>query len=141
MHEKGFDPLRDAIVEHHLDATKLTVGMGGTVARVNWTPNAQIWRTQTSLPRLMVLCEMWYPGWIAHVRHAGSTERWRPLEVYRTNYLVRGVMVPAGDNEIRFLYRPVSVMLGAIISAVVSATCLVLLARSLMQAHRAMKVS
>ena len=34
------------------------------------------------------------------------------LPVYRTNYLFRGMIVPAGERTIRLVYRPISALLG-----------------------------
>ena len=66
--------------------------------------------TSASAPRLLVLSEMYFPGWRAAVDGAETP-------IYRTNYLFRGVVVPAGQHTVTFEYRPTSVLLGAAISA------------------------
>jgi uncharacterized membrane protein YfhO len=38
--------------------------------------------------------------------------------IYQTNYLFRGVVVPAGRHTVVFAYRPTSVLVGATISLV-----------------------
>jgi uncharacterized membrane protein YfhO len=53
---------------------------------------------------------MYFPGWLAYVDGA-------PTPIYRTDYLFRGIVVPAGQHTITFVYRPASVLVGAVISA------------------------
>jgi uncharacterized membrane protein YfhO len=60
-------------------------------------------------PGLVVLADTFYPGWQATVDGVGTT-------IYPTNYLFRGVPVPAGAHRVRFEYRPQSVRLGAVSS-------------------------
>ncbi len=56
---------------------------------------------------LLVLSEIYYDGWEARVDG-------QPTKIYRTDYTLRGVIVPAGDHRIEFVYRPRSFRLGAI---------------------------
>ncbi len=62
--------------------------------------------TETASERFLVLSEMWFPGWRAEING-------EELPIYRTNYLFRGLVVPAGKHTIRMYYRPSSVLLGA----------------------------
>ncbi|MEW5958613.1 MAG: YfhO family protein [Chloroflexota bacterium] len=54
----------------------------------------------------LVLLDTYYPGWVASVDGA-------PTPIYRANYIVRAVYVPAGEHTIRFDYRPRSFWVGA----------------------------
>jgi len=54
---------------------------------------------------LLVLSDLYYPGWIARVDG-------RPVEILRANYLMRAVHVPAGEHEVIFLYAPLSFAAG-----------------------------
>jgi uncharacterized membrane protein YfhO len=56
-----------------------------------------------------VLSENHYPGWRAYLDG-------RPVGVLRVDYNLRGVHVPAGEHEVRFVYRPKSLMAGAALS-------------------------
>jgi len=58
----------------------------------------------------LVLNESDFPGWTADSDGV-------PLVIYQTNAFVRGVVVPAGEHTVEFLYRPRSVKIGAAISA------------------------
>jgi uncharacterized membrane protein YfhO len=66
--------------------------------------------TTTDEPRLLVVSEMYFPGWDAYIDG-------RETMTYRTNYLFRGVVVPAGRHTVTFVYRPASVVAGGIVSA------------------------
>ncbi|CAN5334715.1 hypothetical protein BH09PLA1_BH09PLA1_27430 [soil metagenome] len=121
MRGGGFDPLKVALVEGGLsaeEARSLWTGAGAAtdVRRISYSANQQTWRTQTTSPRLLVISEMFFPGWRAAFRKNGSSDAWQTLPIYQTNYLFRGVPVPAGDNEIRLIYRPMSVIVGLIVT-------------------------
>jgi uncharacterized membrane protein YfhO len=120
MRAGSFNPLKTALVEGDVspdEARRLWSGLSSSqLTRVSSSPNEQIWRTNTASPRLLVLSEMYFPGWRAMVRKAGSEDSWQSVPIYRTNYLFRGVPVPAGDHEVRLVYRPLSVIGGAIIT-------------------------
>jgi len=59
---------------------------------------------------LVVLNDSAFPGWEAMVD--GKT-----TEIIRTNEIVRGVAVKAGEHLVTFRYRPQSVRRGTLISA------------------------
>jgi hypothetical protein len=66
--------------------------------------------TSTAEQRFLVLSEMYFPGWHALIDGAETP-------IYRSNYLFRGIVVPAGQHTVTFVYRPVSAVIGAAISA------------------------
>jgi hypothetical protein len=67
-------------------------------------------------PGLVVLSDLHYPGWNAEVTTAGCDQP-RPLRILRTNRMMRGVYLPAGNHRIVYRYRPRSFLVGASISA------------------------
>jgi len=69
----------------------------------------------TSAPgrRLLVLTDLFYPGWTADVDGV-------PTAIHLTNFAFRAVSVPAGTHTVRFVYRPSSFLWGAAISGVAS---------------------
>jgi len=60
---------------------------------------------------LLVLADMWYPGWRAYVD--GQEQ-----PIYRVYHVFRGVYVPAGAHKVEFVYWPVTVLWGGLISVV-----------------------
>ncbi len=64
----------------------------------------------SSSPALMVLSEVYYPaGWKAYIDG-------NETEIYRTNYVLRSVVVPAGTHEVVFSFDPPMYRLGWILS-------------------------
>jgi len=59
----------------------------------------------------VILTDNWFPGWTATVDG-------RTTPVLQVDGAVRGVVVDAGEHEIRFRYRPWSVILGAAMSLI-----------------------
>jgi len=54
---------------------------------------------------VVILSDTYYPGWKAFVDG-------RPMPIHEVNLAMRGVAVPAGNHEIRFVFRPASVYVG-----------------------------
>jgi len=68
-------------------------------------------------PGLLVLSDLYYPGWIAEVTsqpNGGPTR----APILRTNRIMRGVYLKPGKHRIVFAYRPKTVYAGAIVSAI-----------------------
>ncbi|HLF15441.1 MAG TPA: YfhO family protein, partial [Bacteroidota bacterium] len=67
-------------------------------------------RAYTSTPGLMVLSEVYYPaGWTATVDGAET-------KIFRTNAVLRSVVVPAGEHEVKFVFDPESFRLGSTVT-------------------------
>ena len=64
---------------------------------------------QAAQPGFLFLADQYFPGWSAQVNGSAA-------EIVRANVAFRAVEVPAGDSEVVFTYRPLSVRLGALIS-------------------------
>jgi hypothetical protein len=58
---------------------------------------------------LLVLADAYYPGWKAFVDGEET-------KIYQTNYVMRGVLVPAGSHRVEFRYDPISFRIGLIVS-------------------------
>ena len=71
---------------------------------------------------LLVLADAFYPGWDVTVETDGQT---RKAPIVRTNRVLRGVALPAGNHRLVFRYRPASVWLGGAISLASAATLMV----------------
>jgi membrane protein YfhO len=110
----GFDGRRLALVES-AQPPALRPLAGATnldkVTIVQSSANQIALETSAAQQRFLVLSEMYFPGWHATVDGVETP-------IYRTNYLFRGIAVPAGQHSVTFVYRPVSALIGAGISLV-----------------------
>ena len=77
---------------------------------VRYEPERIDLKVQAAAPALLVLSDLFYPGWEATVDG-------RPAEILKANYLMRAVAIPQGAHEVRFLYRPASFRAGVAASA------------------------
>ena len=75
----------------------------------SWQPNQVRTSARMACKGLVVLADTWYPGWQAKLDG-------RPVRIWEVDGLVRGIEVPAGDHRIEIVYRPNSVLLGAVFS-------------------------
>ena len=66
---------------------------------------------ETPRAAMLVLNDSWDSGWKAEVDGV-------PQPVLRVNYAFRGIVVPAGNHNVKFLYRPPLVLIGLVISGV-----------------------
>ncbi|HLL72111.1 MAG TPA: YfhO family protein, partial [Pyrinomonadaceae bacterium] len=112
--EHEFDPRRTALLEvapHELPA--LTGGELSAESRarvVEYQANRLVIETSAPTASVLVVSEMIYPGW-----EATLDGEW--ARIHATNYLLRGVVVPAGAHRIEMRYRAPAARAGAVISA------------------------
>ena len=107
---EGFDGRREALVESTAAPSLQRTTSPATCTTTRDSPNELRVATVTSESRFLVVSEVYFPGWRAYVDGTETT-------VYRTNYLFRGVVVPAGQHVVRFVYRPASVTAGVSVSS------------------------
>lgn len=77
----------------------------GSASIETYTPNVVTIRTDTTVPKILVLTDVWNDGWHATVDGL-------PVPVHRANFAFRAVSVPAGQHVIRFEYMPDSAISG-----------------------------
>ncbi len=69
---------------------------------VSYGRNRVVLNVQTDRPGVVVLHDLFYPGWTARVNDV-------PAPVLKANMLFRGVEVPAGRHEVVFAFEPLTV--------------------------------
>jgi hypothetical protein len=84
------------------DASAEAIPAVGSVNITSYRRNAVALEVDTDRSSVVVLHDIYYPGWEATVDG-------RPQPILRTNLLFRGVEVPAGRHVIEFHFRPLSV--------------------------------
>jgi len=108
-----FDPRRTALLEvrpeelPQLTRGELSPESGARI--VKYEANGLTIETSAPTPTLLVVSEIFYPGWEATVD--GQSAR-----IFLTDYLLRGVALPAGAHKIEMRYAAPAAHLGAIIS-------------------------
>jgi hypothetical protein len=107
IHEEGFDPRAYAVVEA---ATGLDArGPAGEARLLSYRAGALSVEVAPTAPGLLVLAEVWYPGWSATVDG-------RPAPVVRADYLFRAVPVGPGDRRVELRFEPTGWRLGLAVS-------------------------
>jgi hypothetical protein len=108
MAAPDFDLTHEAVMEGQAFAL-LSAGAGGTVQLVSHSTSAYTWQATTPGDALFVLSENYYPGWHAYV---GGNE----TQVAQVNAVMMGARVPAGSNTVSFVFDPLSVKFGALLT-------------------------
>lgn len=108
-----WDPQRLALVDTPLGSPTLTNGPAqGDTSRAEVTkhePNRLEVHTASSGAGVLVLSENYFPGWRVYVDGQSA-------ELLRVNYNLRGVSLSPGEHTVSFVYRPVSVLVGLVVS-------------------------
>ncbi len=107
---RAYDPSQMALTEESspVMAEQLDASASARVTQLSST--AMEVETASSSPGFLVTSDADYPGWQATLDGA-------PIQIFRANYALRGVRVPAGRHLMRFTFRPKSFYYGAAISA------------------------
>lgn len=81
----------------------------GNAKIVNYSSNKIIIKSKANKPSILVLSDTYFPGWQAFVNG-------QPHKIYQINHTLRGIILPSGTHQIKFIYRPFSFKLGLFIS-------------------------
>ena len=84
--------------------------------RASANPEAGVWvvqdrglaldvQTSNRQPGFLVLGDFYHPGWTVTING-------HPGRIFQTNYIQRGVLLPAGQNFVHFAFRPTSFYAG-----------------------------
>ena len=109
-----WDPIHTALVEAELATPLAASAQDGRVEITGHEPNRVNLQTHAGSNSILVLSENDYPGWRVYIDGQAA-------DVLRVNYALRGVVIPAGDHRISFVYRPWSVMGGLLLSLLTAA--------------------
>ncbi len=107
LYRDDFDLARVVILDQPAGA----LGAGGEshVEIQKYTPNQIELRSSTDVPGILVLSEVFAPGWEATIDN-------QSVPVLRADYTLRGVYLPAGPHQIQMHYWPPGLTVGLIIS-------------------------
>ena len=97
-----------AIVEDYEGST--SADSTASVEVTNYTGAEMSFKVSRKNPGFLVISEMYYPaGWKAYLDGAETP-------IYKTDYLLRGVEIPAGDHELELRFEPASYKIGSMIA-------------------------
>jgi len=79
------------------------------VILTNYTPNRLELKSDSPSSTILLLSELYYPGWKAYVDG-------KDVPILRADYLLRAVKLNPGQHSITIVYRPMSLYIGSIIT-------------------------
>ncbi|MCQ4875380.1 YfhO family protein [Butyricimonas paravirosa] len=122
---KQIDPKESAVINKEFQSIIQDKGFNfdenATIQLTSYAPNKLEYKTSAADEQLAVFSEVYYPkGWNVYVDG-------KPSELFRADYILRAMIVPAGEHVITFEFKPQSYFMGAKISAISSGILLLAL--------------
>ena len=106
---EAFDPRRSVMLAAVPSNYRQGGSSGGNVEFLRYTTNEAVMKVGTPKDAILVFSDSYYPGWVADVDGRATT-------LYRANITQRAVVVPAGEHQVRFRFKPATVLVGFWIS-------------------------
>jgi hypothetical protein len=106
--DRWFSPAQEAILAQGQPLQENPLALSQAVV-TEYEPERITIQASTEAPGYLILSDAWYPGWAATV----DGQR---VNVERANVHFRGVYLEPGTHTVRFVYRPVSYLVGLGIS-------------------------
>jgi len=121
-----FDPSNEAVVDNifkeQIVKSFYPVMDNDTIELVSYQPDELHYQYSAAEEKLVVFSEIYYPkGWKCFVDE-------KETKYFRTDYVLRGMVIPAGEHEIKFVFRPSSYIIGNKISMASSILLILMLA-------------
>ena len=105
------EPKEEALVDmrfmEQLEGLTITTDSLASIELTSYAPDQLSYEYSTSSDQLAIFSEVYYDkGWKANIDG-------EPAEYFRTNYILRGMVVPAGDHNITFEFKPKAYYIGS----------------------------
>jgi hypothetical protein len=129
LNDRNFNPRFTALVETEIPAVSAPQNQDISISHYDLDKiELQVKNDVTSF---MVISEVYYPaGWNAYIDG-------KQAEIFATNYILRGLVVPAGEHKIELLFEPESYKLGILLSWIgISTTFLAIIIGSIFYVYR-----
>ena len=132
------DPLREAVVDRRfsgmLPVTDTKASESDTVFLESYEPSLLTYKASLASERVAVFSEIYYKyGWQAYIDDV-------PADHFRTNYVLRGMLLPAGTHTVTFRFEPASYKTGNRVSLAGSVILLALLAIAAFQRFKPRRI-
>lgn len=106
----AIDPSKEAAIDvrfkDQIKSSSYPVTANDKIELVSYKPNELDYKYSAEGERLAVFSEIYYPpGWKCYIDGKESS-------YFRANYILRGMVLPAGNHEIKFTFKPSSYFIG-----------------------------
>ena len=120
------DPSKVAVIEKdfqdQIKNKSYPASPGDTLELKSYKPNELIYKSKTHGENLAIFSEIYYPaGWRSFIDGKES-------KYFRADFVLRGMIIPAGDHEIKFTFEPSCYLIGNRVSFMSSILFLLILA-------------
>ncbi|WP_029036784.1 YfhO family protein [Salinimicrobium xinjiangense] len=111
---EGINTRRLAVVDEdfaeYIPQQKFSADTAASIELISYQPNELKYRSSSENERMAVFSEIYYPhGWQAYIDG-------EEVPHFRANYVLRAMMIPAGEHEISFRFEPQVVKTGSTIA-------------------------
>ena len=122
---KQIDPRESAVISKDFESIIQDKGFNydenATIELSSYAPNKLEYKTSATNEQLAVFSEIYYPkGWNVYVDG-------NKTDLLRADYILRAVIIPAGEHTVTFEFKPESYYMGARVSAISSSLLLLAL--------------
>ena len=122
---KQIDPRESAVISKDFESIIQDKGFNydenATIELSSYAPNKLEYKTSAANEQLAVFSEIYYPkGWNVYVDG-------NKTDLLRADYILRAVIIPAGEHTVTFEFKPESYYMGARVSAISSGLLLLAL--------------
>ncbi|MBP6871720.1 MAG: hypothetical protein KBC43_06910 [Bacteroidales bacterium] len=122
----GLDPARTAVIDKRFESfvagLRPSAGPSGSIDLLSYSPDQLVYEYDAPADQLAVFSEIYYDkGWNAYLDGKKSPH-------FRANFILRAMVLPAGQHKLEFRFEPKSYYLGGNISLASSLIILLLIA-------------
>lgn len=104
-----FDPRKTALVQDYNYANKQFKTDDSEIELLKYGNHEIKLNTKSSNEGFLIFSDFYYPGWKAYIDN-------NEVEIYKTNGMFKGIIIPSGKHEIIFNFIPNNLFAGLIIS-------------------------
>jgi hypothetical protein len=120
----------DRQFEKYLSGKNFTKDQQATISLKSYAPNKLIYQSKSSTEQLAVFSEIYYPkGWISKIDGV-------VVPHFQADYILRSMVIPAGNHEIVFEFKPQSYEIGNKVSLASSILLMIVIAGAVFFEYR-----